>query len=344
MVEDDVRALFGVSFPVVVLLSMLSLPLPPLLSLACWFSNPRLFEMPQQDSEDLRLLGEMQADDCVSNDSPRTSRAIRRISLSLAATEESAAAEGVLPLPNVEKLSEILAEEGEVYSSGSMVTENGSRLPAFPSPLLLLWLSPSISMLSSSTLPHSSIKLFRSREKSELSLRLFLGRELPALLRPDLYGVCFLPRFFGGLFPSFKRPSSSSSSSPMMESKSSSHCANKATFLAVSLDTPCSSTSFSVSLISEGKMRCTTAEGMGVISVMGWRKSNSAALLWPNLTADWVRARVGGRRVMLFFGVVPSSLVSSFSLVSSVGVDRWGVSSSMVGMFVFLSEVVTIGE
>ena len=40
------------------------------------------------------------------------------------------------------------------------------------------------------------------------------------------------------------------------------------------------------------------SEGMGVISVMGWSLSNSAAELVPNLTAEWdflvVVAAVGG--------------------------------------------------
>mmetsp|Transcript_5924 Transcript_5924/g.13024 ORF Transcript_5924/g.13024 Transcript_5924/m.13024 type:complete len:399 (+) Transcript_5924:1814-3010(+) len=311
IVDEDVRALFGVSLPAVAAaVGILPLPLP---SLSPWRSLPRCWTLLLEPrSDDLRLLGEIQAE----------SRRISRVCItSLSFTAD--VAEGVpnMEPSSVEMLSERLVEDGEVYSSGSIVTEKGSRL----SRLMPTLLPSSISMLSSRLPPHSSIRLFLSREKRELLLRLFLGLDMPALrlLPPALYGVCFLPRFFmEGFSSSSLLPSSSSpsSSSLIMLSKSSSHCASVATFLAVSLDTPCSSISFSVSSTSDGKICWTIEDGIGVISVMGWRKSNSAAVLLPNLTADWVLARVSAlaRRVTPFLGVAPlSALISS----ASVGVD-----------------------
>lgn len=84
-----------------------------------------------------------------------------------------------------------------------------------------------------------------------------------------------------------------------------------ATLRAVSRETSCSSAGSS--LDSEGKISWTTWEGMGVISVIGWSLSNSAAEFVPNLTADcdFLDVAVGCGGVSSSLGV--DSVVSSLN-------------------------------
>jgi len=183
-----VRALLGVSFPVmeVLLLSLLSrpwvqlllmlhLPFPlPLLCIRCGADDVDMLLPPVKD--DLRLLGATHAESSEFRcDSSRaavvvipslvSSVGLRMSSLPvlLLAIPKAALVETMPGVPNVDTLSEILVEDGEVYSLGSMKTEYGSP----PSSVFLLPFSSSIISILSSR----SIKLLRSRENNELSLR-----------------------------------------------------------------------------------------------------------------------------------------------------------------------------